>query len=58
MVQACILFSVSQALVRGGTAVTVQSMPGTVTGGGGGSSQAYAEQAKKILREGGFRRTL
>jgi hypothetical protein len=48
IVQATILFAVSQALTRGATATTVQAMPGTSIGPGA-SPETFEKLAKSIL---------
>jgi hypothetical protein len=54
--QAAILFSVSQALVRGGTALTVPNMAGSVQTTAKGQSADFAAAAKALLLP--FRRVL
>jgi hypothetical protein len=46
--QACILMATSMALVRGGTATSVQSMPGTGLNSGG-SGQNFANEAEIMV---------
>lgn len=48
IMQAAILFAVSQALVRGATATTIQSVPGSASGGR--SSMDYAREAEMLVQ--------
>jgi len=54
--QAAILFATSQALVRGATATTVQTISGTGTGAPGGSPDTLAKAARDLLNP--FRRAV
>ena len=56
VIEAAILFSVAQALVRGGTSVTAPPVPGSSSSGGGKSAESFAAEAElKLVR---FRRTV
>lgn len=56
VVEAAILFAVSQALVRGATAVTAPGVPGASNGGGGMSKEELTAEAELKIHP--FRRTL
>lgn len=47
--QASILYACAQALIRGATATTIQTISGTATGQAGGSPQALSEMAAKLI---------
>lgn len=47
IIQAAILYSVSQALIRGATATSIQSSPGS--GGGGGGGEDLAGEAELLV---------
>lgn len=48
-VQGAILYACSQALIRGATATTIQTISGTATGQAGGSPQALAAMAAAMV---------
>lgn len=49
ILQAATLFAVSDALLRGGTATTIQALPGTSEGGGGKAPDDYRAEAEIML---------
>lgn len=56
VIQSAILFASSQALIRGATATTVQTISGVGTGSAGGSPEALAKAARDLLAS--FRRVV
>ena len=59
VIEAMILFSVAEALIRGATSTTVHQIPGGAGGGAGGKSRGppdYITMGERPLRP--FRRTI